>query len=91
MTDITSSRAATEGTWALPLLVLAPLALVRLLTESSTPWLTASWVLLALSFALVAAGWATVLRHGTRTGGAWTTCLLAHGALVWNVIALMRQ
>ncbi|MCF2436597.1 hypothetical protein LV779_29760 [Streptomyces thinghirensis] len=33
MTDTMSPRAATEGTWALPLLVLAPLALVRLLTE----------------------------------------------------------
>ena len=91
MTDTMSPRAATEGTWALPLLALAPVALVRLFTESSTPWLAASWVLLALSAVLMAVGWSTVLRHGTRTGGTWATCLLAHGAFVWNAIALVRQ
>ncbi|MEJ1200650.1 MULTISPECIES: hypothetical protein [unclassified Streptomyces] len=91
MTDTMSPRAATEGTWALPLLALAPLALVRLLTEPSTPWLAASWGLLALSAVLMAVGWSAVLRHGTRTGGAWATCLLVHGAFVWNVIVLVCQ
>lgn len=33
MTDTMSARAATEGTWALPLLALAPVALVRLFRQ----------------------------------------------------------
>ena len=91
MTDIKSPRTATEGTWALPLLVLAPLTAIRLLVEPSTPWLTISWGLFALSLLLVAIGWATVLRRGARGSAVWGTCILVHVVLVWQLISLVRQ
>ncbi|MGR8008781.1 hypothetical protein [Streptomyces hypolithicus] len=95
MTDTKSPRADTEGTWALPLLTLAPLAVIRLLTELSTPWLVISWILCAVSAVMVAAGWATVFGHGARASGAlsgvWGMCILAHAVLVWQLIALVRQ
>ncbi len=91
MTDTKPPRTATEGTWALPLLTLAPLAAIRLLTELSTPWLVISWILFAVSALLVATGWATVFRRGTRTPGAWGMCILVHAVLVWQLIALVRR
>lgn len=91
MTDTKSLHTATEGTWALPLLVLAPLAAIRLLAEPSTSWLTISWGLFALSVLLVAIGWATVFRRGTHGSAAWGTCILVHVVLVWQLISLVRQ
>ncbi|WP_406402096.1 hypothetical protein OH805_23360 [Streptomyces sp. NBC_00879] len=91
MTDTKSPRTATEGAWALPLMVLVPLAAIRLLAEPSTPWLAISWVLCALSALLVAAGWATVFRRGTRGSAAWGTCILVHAVLAWQLIALVGQ
>lgn len=91
MTHTASSRTATEGTWALPLLTLAPLAAIRILTEPSTPWLAISWILCALSVILVSAGWVTTFRHGTRNLGAWGMCVLVHAVLAWQLIALVRR
>lgn len=91
MTNATSSRTATEGTWVLPLLTLAPLAAIRLLAEPSTPWLAISWSLCAISVILVSVGWVTAFRHGTRSPGAWGMCVLVHAVLAWQLIALARQ
>ncbi|WP_447038344.1 hypothetical protein [Streptomyces sp. DSM 118878] len=91
MTDTTSPRAATEGTWALPLLALAPLAAIKLLADSSTPWLTICWGLFSLSIVLVAVGWATVFRRGKHGPAAWGTCILVHAVLTWQFISLVRQ
>ncbi|MEU6082764.1 hypothetical protein [Streptomyces sp. NPDC047108] len=91
MTDTSISRTATQGTWALPLLALAPLAAIRLLTELSTPWLAISWVFCILSVLLVAAAWTTVFRHGSRGIGTWGTCILVHAVLAWQLIALVRN
>lgn len=90
MPDTSTPRTATEGTWALPLLALAPVAAIRLLVEPSTPWMVISWVLLSVSALLVAVGWVTVFRHGVRTPGVWSMCILAHAVLAWQLIALMR-
>ncbi|MFJ4006363.1 hypothetical protein ACIPWL_23335 [Streptomyces sp. NPDC090023] len=89
MTDTKSPRLATEGTWVLPLLALAPLAVLGLLTEHSQPWLAISWGLFALSALLMAAGWASVFRHGTRGTAAWGTCFLAHAVSAWQLISLV--
>ncbi|MDQ0945966.1 hypothetical protein [Streptomyces sp. V1I1] len=91
MTDTKTTRTATEGTWALPLVVLAPLALVRLLTEPSTLWLALSWILWTVSALLIAAGWTTVLRNGTRGNAAWGMCVLVHAVLAWQLIALVGE
>ncbi|MGC4998007.1 MULTISPECIES: hypothetical protein [unclassified Streptomyces] len=91
MTDTKSPRLVTEGTWVFPLLVLAPLAVLGLLTEHSQPWLAISWGLFALSTLAVAAGWASVFRHGTRGTAAWGTCILVHAVLAWQLISLVWQ
>uniref|UniRef100_A0AAU2JPK9 Uncharacterized protein n=1 Tax=Streptomyces sp. NBC_00049 TaxID=2903617 RepID=A0AAU2JPK9_9ACTN len=93
MTDTTSARtrAASEGTWALPLLTLVPAAALRYFTEPSTPWIVISWVCCALAAAFLAAGWITVFRHGMRGPSAWFTCILAHAVLVTQVIWLVRN
>lgn len=90
MPDTSTPRTATEGTWVLPLLALAPLAAIRLLTEPSTPWLVISWVLFSASALMVAVGWVTVFRCGTRSPGVWGMCVIVHTVLVWQLIALMR-
>lgn len=87
----TSSRAATEGTWALPLLVLAPLAAISLLTKLSTPWLVVSWILCATAALLMAVAWVSVIRRGMRGAGAWTMCALVHAAWIWQWAALVRH
>lgn len=93
MTDTKSARplAAGEGTWALPLLTLAPAAAIRHFTGLSTPWLVAAWVFCALAAVLAAMGWATVFRHGMRATGAWVTCILVHVVLVVQIIWLIRH
>ncbi len=92
MTDTRDvQEAATESTWSLPLLVLAPLAALRLFTDLSTPWFAVSWGLIALAVLFMAVGWVTVYRYGTRGRAAWGTCLLVHVVLVWQLIALMRE
>lgn len=88
MTDTTHTRTATEGTWALPLLTLVPLALITLLTELSTPWLVVSWILFGAVVLLVTVGWVTVFRHGMRGSSAWGMCVLVHAVLVWQLISL---
>ncbi|WP_328951358.1 hypothetical protein OG778_30400 [Streptomyces sp. NBC_00184] len=90
MSDTTHPRTATEGTWALPLLALVPIALITLLTELSTPWLIVSWILFGAVVILVTAGWVTVFRHGMRGSSAWGMCVLVHAALVWKLISLAR-
>ncbi|GAA2955483.1 MULTISPECIES: hypothetical protein [Streptomyces] len=91
MTDTASPRTATEGTWALPLLALVPLALIGLFTEFPTPWLVISWVICAAVVLLAAAGWVTVFRHGMRGASAWAMCILVHAVLIWQLIVLTRQ
>ncbi|MFD7258464.1 hypothetical protein [Streptomyces sp. NPDC059874] len=84
-------RAAGEGTWAIPLLTLAPAIAIRHFTDLSAPWPVIAWVFCALSAALLAAGWVTVARHGTRGRGAWFTCVLGHTALVVQALWLVRN
>ena len=91
MTDTNTLRTTTEGTWALPLLTLAPLAAIRIVTALSTPWLVISWILWAISTILVVTAWVAVFRHGTRTPGAWGMCILVHAILAWQLIALVSQ
>ncbi|KRD18962.1 hypothetical protein ASE41_19510 [Streptomyces sp. Root264] len=91
MTDTVSPRAATEGTWALPLLALAPLTAIRLLADPSAPWPIISWGIFALAVSLVAIGWAAVFRHGMGRPAARGTCILVHVVLVWHFISLVQQ
>lgn len=86
-----TSKAATEATWALPLLALAPLAALRVITDLSTLWLALSWALVTLTVLLLAAGWLTVHLHGTRGRAAWWTCVLAHSVFAWQLTALVLQ
>ncbi|PZT71700.1 hypothetical protein DNK56_33450 [Streptomyces sp. AC1-42W] len=90
VTSTASPSTTTEATWALPLLVLAPLAAINLLTEPSTPWLVISWTLWAVAALLVAVGWISVIRHGMRGAGAWGTCALVHAAGAWQLVAVLR-
>jgi hypothetical protein len=91
MSDTKHPRTATEGTWALPLLALAPLTAISLLANTDGLWLTLSWVLFAVSVLLVANGWATVIRHGTRGSAAWGACIVVHAALIWRLISLVQR
>ncbi|WP_406408249.1 hypothetical protein OG923_06955 [Streptomyces halstedii] len=91
MTVTTSPRTATEGTWALPLLTLAPLAAITLLTELSTPWLVIFWILCAAAALLVMTGWISVFRHGMRGAGAWGMCILVHAVWAWQLITVVRH
>ncbi|MER6721025.1 hypothetical protein [Streptomyces halstedii] len=91
MTVTTSPRTATEGTWALPLLTLAPLAAITLLTELSTPWLVTFWILCAAAALLVMAGWISVFRHGMRGASAWGMCILVHAVWAWQLITVVRH
>ncbi|WP_055531681.1 hypothetical protein [Streptomyces graminilatus] len=91
MTGTKPLQAATEGTWALPLLALAPLTAIRLLAAPSTPWLTISWAIFALAVLLVAIGWTTVFRRGMREFAAWVTCVLVHAVLAWQFISLVQE
>ncbi|MER7660096.1 hypothetical protein [Streptomyces sp. NPDC096193] len=91
MTDIKTTRRATESTWALPLLALAPLALLRLLTEPSTAWLALSWALCVASALLLAAGWVALRKNGIRGNTAWGTCVLVHLIWAWQFVALIAE
>ncbi|MGC5346976.1 hypothetical protein PZB75_29965 [Streptomyces sp. AM 4-1-1] len=91
MTVATSPRAATEGTWALPLLTLVPLAVITLLTELSTPWLVISWILCAVAALFIVVGWVSVFRHGMRGAGAWGMCILVHAVWAWQLITVVRH
>ncbi|GAU69468.1 hypothetical protein SSP35_12_01160 [Streptomyces sp. NBRC 110611] len=91
MTDMKPSRAATEGTWIGPLLLLAPVVAIRLLAEPSTLWKALSWGFCGLSAVLVVVGWTAVVRHGMRGLSAWISCILVHALLAWQVIALVTQ
>ncbi|MFD8149547.1 hypothetical protein ACFV28_02160 [Streptomyces sp. NPDC059720] len=91
MTDQTASRSLGEGTWSLPLVVLAPVVAIRLLTEPAMPWQVVCWALCAVSAVLLITGWAAVARHGMRQAAAWGTCVLAHALLAWQVIALVLE
>ncbi|RCH64584.1 hypothetical protein DT019_32330 [Streptomyces sp. SDr-06] len=91
MNETKSPRAAT-GTWALPLLALAPLAAIGVLADqTSTLWNAISWVLWALSALSVAVEWATVLRRGMRRSAQWGMCILVHAVMAWQLIALLNQ
>ncbi|MGW7439887.1 hypothetical protein [Streptomyces sp. NPDC054849] len=89
--DSASGRTAGEGAWALPLLAIAPAAVLRLFTDLSTPLLIIAWLCVALSGVLLAAGWKTVLRNSMHGGSAWFTCVIAHVAFVVQVIGLVRR
>ncbi|MFF7202576.1 MULTISPECIES: hypothetical protein [unclassified Streptomyces] len=91
MTEIKTTRRANDSMWALPLAALAPLVLLRLLTEPSTPWLALSWALCVASALLLAAGWAALRQHGIRGNTAWGTCVLVHLVWAWQVVALIAE
>ncbi|MET7381050.1 hypothetical protein ABZT08_19885 [Streptomyces sp. NPDC005526] len=73
----------TEGTWGMPLIVLIPVALLRVFTGLSTPWLVAAWVLWGLALLLTGVGWVQVVRYGPRRARGWSTCVPLHCALLW--------
>lgn len=57
MTETQSPRAASEATWALPLLVLIPLTVIRMFADpSAAPWPVLGWFLITLAVLLLAAG-----------------------------------
>ncbi|WP_328312268.1 hypothetical protein OG432_19695 [Streptomyces sp. NBC_00442] len=92
MSDTASARAAARVTWALPLLALAPLAVIGVLADrTSGGWSGISWALLTLSFLLAAFEWTAVLRHGTRRSARWGMCILVHAVLAWQLIALLMR
>ncbi|MFF3978399.1 hypothetical protein ACWGNF_20540 [Streptomyces sp. NPDC055808] len=92
MNDVKTPRTAARAMWALPLVALAPLATIGILTEEPSPgWTVVSWVLWALSAVLVAAEWAVVIRRGTREPAQWAMCVLVHAVLAWQLIALLQQ
>ncbi|MGK5641940.1 hypothetical protein ACSNOK_27030 [Streptomyces sp. URMC 126] len=81
---------ASEGTWGLALLAIAPTACLTLLTDSpGTFWYAVAWVFWGLSAALLTAGWTEVVRHGARGATGWTTCALTHGVLVLQAVHLI--
>ncbi|MFE9402014.1 hypothetical protein ACFYNY_09580 [Streptomyces sp. NPDC006530] len=90
MNDTKSPRA--QGAWALPLLALAPLAVIGILADRTAPlWSSLSWGLWALSAVLVAVEWVWVLRRSTRRSAHWGMCILVHAILVWQLIALVLR
>lgn len=72
----------TEGTWLIPLAVLMPAVLIRMLTDLSTPWLIAAWTLWGLAATLSGVGWTQVARHGLRNAKGWSACLPLHCVLL---------
>ncbi|MFF4182193.1 hypothetical protein ACFYZ9_03300 [Streptomyces sp. NPDC001691] len=92
MSETESARVAPTGTWALPLVALAPLAAVGILADrASAPWNALSWVLWTLSALAVAVEWAVALGRGTRGPVPWGMCALVHAVLAWQLIALVKQ
>ncbi|MEU3501736.1 hypothetical protein ABZ726_13480 [Streptomyces hundungensis] len=90
MNDTKSPRATAPGAWTLPLLALAPLAVIGILADrTSSLWSSLSWVLWALSVVLVAAEWAWVFRQAARRPAHWGMCILVHAVLAWQLIALL--
>ncbi|MGI5336341.1 hypothetical protein ACQEVS_02515 [Streptomyces sp. CA-181903] len=85
--DIRDDR-ATEATWSVPLLVLAPALLIRIMSDGSAPWLAAAWTVWGLAAALTAAGWVSVVRAGIRRTRGWMTCLLLHVVLAVQAVSL---
>ncbi|WP_171170033.1 hypothetical protein [Streptomyces sp. I05A-00742] len=82
------NSSATEATWSVPLLVLAPALLIRIMSDRSAPWLAAAWTAWGLAATLTAAGWVGVVRGGIRRAQAWATCLLLHVVLVVQAVSL---
>ncbi|GHK02743.1 hypothetical protein ACWEWI_14015 [Streptomyces sp. NPDC003753] len=73
----------TEGTWGMPLIVLIPVALMRIFTDLSTPWLVMAWTLWGLAALLTIVGWLQVVRYGPRQARGWSACVPLHCALAW--------
>ncbi|MEV6742264.1 hypothetical protein AB0N14_37390 [Streptomyces sp. NPDC051104] len=73
----------TEGTWGMPLIVLIPVALMRIFTDLSTPWLVMAWMLWGLAALLTIVGWVQVVRYGPRQARGWSACVPLHCALAW--------
>ncbi|MET9290689.1 hypothetical protein [Streptomyces sp. NPDC003077] len=84
-------KAVSEGTWAIPLLLVIPVVLIRTLTDLSTFWRAAAWVAWSLGVALVMVGWLQFFRkRGQETSG-WTTCWLAHALLATQAYHLITD
>ncbi|PKW05312.1 hypothetical protein SAMN05428944_7676 [Streptomyces sp. 1222.5] len=73
----------TEGTWGMPLIVLIPVAALRIFTGLSTPWLVCAWILWGLAALLTLVGWVHVVRYGPRNARGWSACVPLHCALLW--------
>ncbi|MDT0454011.1 hypothetical protein [Streptomyces hesseae] len=86
----TGDERVTEGTWALPLLIIIPLVAIRYFSSMSTPWLVIAWALWGLAALLAVVGWVSVVRHGVGDTKSWFTCALLHVALASQVVALLR-
>ncbi|WP_075733971.1 hypothetical protein [Streptomyces acidiscabies] len=86
-----TARGTGESSWVLPLLALVPAAALGFFTDLSAPWLALSWISVALSVILLAAGWVTVFRNGMRGVSAWGICVFAHAVILLQVIAVARN
>lgn len=90
-TTKTSADGATEGTWAIPLLLLVPVAIIGIFTDLSTPWCVASWVMWGLAAALTVVGWIQVFRYGVKRASGWSTCIPLHCVLIWQAAHLILK
>ncbi|WP_327591643.1 hypothetical protein [Streptomyces chartreusis] len=88
MIDASHRAAATEGTWLIPLLPLAPSVAVRVFTDLSPGWLATGWLLCLVSLLLAVAGWFEAFRGSLRRATGWHTCLILHCVLLWQMGAL---
>ncbi|GLW13899.1 hypothetical protein Stsp01_06420 [Streptomyces sp. NBRC 13847] len=80
---------ATEGTWAIPLLVLIPVAVIGMVTDLSTVWRVVSWIMWSFAAVLTLVGWIQVLRYGVKGARGWSACVLTHCVLVWQMAHLV--
>ncbi|MBL1102271.1 hypothetical protein [Streptomyces coffeae] len=84
-----SADVAAQTRWAIPLIVLIPVAAIGLATSLSTPWRMVAWPLWGVAAALTVAGWVQVRREGGGGAAGWVSCLLLHGVLVWQAVRLL--
>ncbi|MFK0223694.1 hypothetical protein ACIQWN_36605 [Streptomyces vinaceus] len=89
MSEEAAENVATEGTWAIPMLVLLPSGLIVIITDLAADWRIGAWIFITLAALLLAIGWIQAVRGGIRRATGWTTCLAVHFVLTWQVVRLL--
>ncbi|MFJ3875832.1 hypothetical protein ACIPW5_00070 [Streptomyces sp. NPDC090077] len=89
MSEEAVDNVATEGTWAIPMLVLFPSGLIVIITDLGVPWLVGAWICIGLAGLLIATGWIQAVRNGIRRATGWATCAAVHLVLAWQVARLL--